>query len=50
MNIKRVTPRKVAEGKWRNLKNFLFEVEILVFSNIQAISTPVCLEMDDMGS
>ena len=37
-------------GECGNLQNFLLEVEILVFSNIQAISALVCLQLDDIGS
>ena len=35
--------------KWGNLPNFLFEVEFQVYTNIQAISTLVCLLFDDNG-
>ena len=34
---------------WGNLPNFLLEVELLVFTNIQAISTLVCLMLGDNG-
>ena len=36
-------------GKWGTLRNFFLEVEILVFTNIQAISTLVNLLLDDNG-
>ena len=48
MNIKKVI-HWGGLGKWRNLPNFLFEVEFQVYTNIQAISTLVCLLFDDNG-
>ena len=48
MNIKKV----ITWGglmKWGNLPNLLFEVEFQVYTNIQAISTLVCLLFDDNG-
>ena len=48
MNIKNVTHGGgVEQEKWGNLPNFLLEVEILVFTNIQAISELVSLQLDD---
>ena len=35
--------------KFGNLTNFLLEVEILVFTNIQAIFTLACLQFYDNG-
>ena len=34
--------------KWGNLCNFFFDVECQVYTNIQAISTLVCLLFDDV--
>ena len=47
MNIKKVNAYGEGMGKWGNLPNFLLEVEILVFTNIQAISKLICLQLDD---
>ena len=47
MNIKKVMHGSFCRGKWGNLPNFLQEVELLVFNNIQGISTLVCLLLDD---
>ena len=46
MNIKKVI-HWGGLGKWGNLLNFLFEMEFQVYTNIQAISTPVCHLFDD---
>ena len=48
MNIKKVI-HWGGLGKCGNLHNFLFEVELQVYTNIQAISTLVCLLFDDNG-
>ena len=48
MNIKKVI-HWGGMGKWGNLPNFLFEVEFQVYTNIQAISTLLCLLFDDNG-
>ena len=47
MNIKKVIHLGGGLGKWENLPNFLFEVEFQVYTNIQAISTLVCLLFDN---
>ena len=49
MNIYKVTNWRRAGGKWGNHHNFLLEVELLVFTNIQVISTIVCLNWMIMG-
>ena len=49
MNIKKVIHRGRGLGKSANLPNFLFEVQYQVYTNIQAISTLVCLLFDDNG-
>ena len=43
MNIKKVTHEGWPRGKYGNLPNFLLEVELQVFSNIQAISTLIII-------
>ena len=48
MNIKKVVSSPILK-KWGDLPHFLLEVELLVFTNIQAISTLVCLLLDDNG-
>ena len=45
--ISKKLPPGGTEGKWGNIPNHLLEVEIAVFTNIQAISTLVCLQLDD---
>ena len=50
MKIGKVTRREGEAGrKWGDLPNFLMEVEFLVFTNIQAISTLVSLQFYDNG-
>ena len=48
MNIKKVIGWG-GQWKWGTLPNFLFEVELQVYTNIQSISTLVCLLFDANG-
>ena len=45
MNIQKVT----TQGGGGEVDNLIFEVKILVFTNIQAKSTLVCIQLDDNG-
>ena len=49
MNVKKAIHWGGGMWKWWNLPNFLFEMEFQVYTNIQAISTLVCLLFDENG-